>query len=334
MKIRTATAAIILSLSGLLSEIAIAATLSTPYGLAVNPYSGRLYIADPAAGKVHVYDPASNAVTRFVTQSDPFSVAVNSDSLVYVGVVGANSQIKVFNTQGQPINAYPIPTGDSPVTLAFDSDNILYQARGRIVDASAAPVINAFTNDLSYQYTPTSIILPGPLPVSYYQLPTYTPLAADSRYALAYDHGQIFILGGNPPNVAFNVVDTPVLLSGRARDLYTAVLTFPSVGSNNWLNTHKVAVIGAAFAATVDSNHIIFYTDPGNRTVAVTGKTTTPKTLLSNLPSAPYGIAFDRKRSRLYVSFPSEHIIRAFPVTYTTQNGAKIPALSPPARIQ
>jgi YVTN family beta-propeller protein len=328
-RVRTATAAIILSLSGLLSEIAIAATLSTPYGLAVNPYSGRLYIADPGAGKVHVYDPATNAVTRFVTQSNPFSVAVNSDSLVYVGVVGANSQIKVFNTQGQPINAYPIPTGDSPVTLAFDSDNILFQARGRIGDASAAPVINAFTNDLSYQYTAAT---PGPPPIPYYQLPTYTHLAAASRYALAYDHGQIFILGSHPPSIVYNVVDTPVLLSGRARDFYSAIIS--TYTSTNWLNTHTVTVIGAAFAATVDSNHIIFYTDPDNRTIAVTGKKITPRTLLRNLPSAPYGIAFDKTRSRLYVAFPGEHLIRAFPVTYSTQNGVKVPALSPPARIQ
>jgi YVTN family beta-propeller protein len=330
-RVGAATAAIILSLSGLLSEIAIAATLSTPYGLAVNPYSGRLYIADPGAGKVYVYDPASNAVTRFVTQSGPFSVAVNSDSLVYVGVVGANSQIKVFNTQGQPINAYPIPTGDSPITLAFDSDNILYQARGRIGDASAAPVINAFTNDLSYPYT-NSFVGPAAPPVSYYQLPTYTILPADSRYALAYDQGQIFILGNSPPSVVYNVVDTPVLLAGRAPDLYSAIFT--SFSSANWLNAHRVPLIGVAFAATVDSNHLIFYTDPDNKTLVVTGKTITPRTLLRNLPSAPYGIAFDKTRSRLYVAFPGEHVIRAFPVTYTTQNGVKIPALSPPARIQ
>ena len=209
-RVRTAAAAVILSLTGLLSEIAIAATLSTPYGLAVNPYSGRVYIADPGAGKVLVYDPVSNAVTRFVMQSNPFSVAVNSDSLVFVGVVGANSQIKVFNTQGQTINAYPVPPGDSPITMAFDSDNILYQARGRIGDASATAVINAFTNDLSYQYVP-ALPLPLPLPLPYFQLTTYTFLAADSRYALAYDHGQIFILGSNPPSVTYNVVDAPVL---------------------------------------------------------------------------------------------------------------------------
>ena len=73
------------------------------------------------------------------------------DSLVFVGIVGANSQIKVFNSQGQTINAYPVPPGDSPITMAFDSD-ILYRARGRIGDASATAVINGFTNDLSYQY--------------------------------------------------------------------------------------------------------------------------------------------------------------------------------------
>lgn len=332
-RVRTTAAAIILSLSGLLSEIAIAGTLSTPYGLAVDAYSGRVYIADPGAGKVFVYDPDAHAITRFVIQSNPFSVAVNSDSLVYVGVVGANSQIKIFNAQGQPVNAYPVPSGDSPITMAFDSDNILYQARGRNGGSSATAVINAFTNDLVFPYSTATVIPPGTPPVlPYYQLTTYTMLAANSRYALAYDHGQIFILGGNPPSVAYNVVDAPVLLSGRARDLYSAIFT--SLSAANWLNAHVAPLIGAASAATVDSNHNIFYTDPDNKTVVVTGKKTSPKKLLSNLSSAPYGIVYDRKRSRLYVSFPSEHLIRAYAVTYTTQNGVKIPALSAPVRIR
>ena len=33
-----------------------------------------------------------------------------------------------------------------------------------------------------------------------------------------------------------------------------------------------------------------------------------PKRLLTNLSSKPFGIAFDKARSRLYVSFPSEHL--------------------------
>jgi DNA-binding beta-propeller fold protein YncE len=330
-RVRTATAAIILSLSGLLSEVANATTLDTPYGLAVNPYSGRVYIADPGAGKVHVYDPDSHAITQFVLQSDPFSVAVNSDSLVYVGVVGANSQIKVFDTQGRQINGYRIPAGDSPITMAFDSDNILYQARGRIGDAGV-PMINAFTNDLSYPYTADLIHEPDGPPDASYRLPTYTSLPPGSRYALAYDHGQIFILGGRPGATVYNVVDTPVLLSGRALILWTRVTV--SSESDKWMNVHTIRMIGAASAATVDSNHLIFYTDPDSKTVVVTGKTTTPRTLLSNLPSAPYGIAFDRKRSRLYVSFPGEHLIRIYAVTYTIQNGVKIPALSAPLRIR
>ena len=190
-------------------------------------------------------------------------------------------------------------------------------------------MINAFTNDLSYQYAAAS---PSPLPLPYFQLTTYTVLAADSRYALAYHHGQIFILGSNPPSVTYNVVDAPVLLAGRARDLYSTILT--SGMAPNWLNAHVTPLIGAASAATVDANHIIFYTDPDNNAVAVTGKATAPKRLLSNLSSARTGSPSTGRGRELYVSFPSEHLIRAYAVTYTLQNGVKVPALSAPATIQ
>ena len=302
------------------------AALKYPYDLAVDQNSGKLYIADPGASQIALYNPASNTVSTFVTQSNPFSLAVNSHGLVYVGIVGASSQIRVLNPQAQTLDTLPVPPGDSPITMTFDADNILYQSNGYIGNSANVAEINSYSTDFSIQYSQyVGQINP------YYQLQTYTALTANVRYSLAYDDGQIFVLA-DTSIFRPNVYDAQTLLSGHATDIAVPIQNI--VGSS-WAQNHHLAMIGSAFAAAVDANHNIFYTDPDNNDIAVTGKAITPKTLLTNPSSQPFGIAFDKVRSRLYVSFPEEHLVRAYTVTYTTQNGIKIPALSmPPTLIQ
>jgi hypothetical protein len=108
-------AAIFPMLAGATISAGPAAALKYPYGLAVDQNSGSLYIADSLSG-VSLYNPVTNALSPFVTASNAFSVAVNKNGVVYVGIVGANSQINVYNPQGQSINTLTIPPGDSPIT--------------------------------------------------------------------------------------------------------------------------------------------------------------------------------------------------------------------------
>jgi len=329
-------AAAILPVLAASASTAEAATLA-PYGLAVDARNGVLYIADPTKG-VLAYNPASNAIAPFAPDlSNAFSVAVNSNGLVYVGVVGASAKINVYNAQGAALDALPVPRGDSPITLAFDADNILYESNG--YSATGWGEINAFTNDLSLPYDKQfstlnpSIVLTLP---AYNGLPTYTEMKPDSKFALAYDNGQIFLLGSNPGQGGnANIYDTQLLLSGHARDFREQIAPCIDPRCNNWLTTHVLPFSGFSFAAAVDGNHNIFYSDPDGKAVRVTAKGGAPRTLLSNLGSSPSGIAFDKARSRLYVAFPSDHQILAYAVTYATQNGVKIPSLSmPPAIIR
>ncbi len=345
-RIAKAIAAVLPLLAGSILDGAAAATLKYPYGLAVDQNSGKVYIADPGAGQVAVYNPVSNVVSTFVTVANPFSLAVNSDGIVYAGIVGSNSQINVYNAQGQSINTLPVPPGDSPITMTIDADNILYQAKGNSGNITNPP-INCYRNDLGilyakFQNTQNGSILP------YNQLQIqggYSALPANSRYALAYDHGQVFRLFIRPNTADYNVYETPILLSGHAGDIFAndiSVLFQSGLDANSYILRHHIDLLGSAFAAAVDSNHNIFYTDPDGLDIAVTrigldasGNLLRAKALLSNLSSAPYGIAFDKTRSRLYVAFAGEHLIRAYTVTYTLQNGAKVPALSsPPMLIQ
>ena len=332
----TIAAAAILPVLAASASTAEAATLA-PYGLAVDARNGVLYVADPTKG-VLAYNPASNAISTFVSGlNNAFSVAVNSNGLVYVGVVGASPKINVYNAQGAALDALPVPRGDSPVTLAFDADNILYESNGYSVTGSGE--INAFTNDLSLPYDQQFPTLDPGIGVTlpaYNGLPTYTEMKPDSKFALAYDNGQIFLLGSNPGYGGnANIYDTQLLLSGHARDFREQIAPCIDPRCNNWFTTHVLPFSGFSFAAAVDGNHNIFYTDPDGKAIRVTAKGGAPRTLLSNLGSSPYGIAFDKARSRLYVAFPSDHQILAYAVTYATQNGVKIPSLSmPPAIIK
>ena len=319
-----------------------AATLQSAYGLAVDQNSGSLYIADASGGQIDIYNPASNVISSFAKVAEPFSLAVNSNGLVYAGLEGSTGQINIYNAQGQFINTLPTPPGDYPSTMAFDAGNVLYEATGYCNGGQAG--LNAYGGDVIFPYQSLKILgsLLQPLS-SYAQLQSYTCVAApqSAPFALAYDNGQVFML----LNGAFNVYDEQTLLSGRASDYLGAINS--SIGYDPqllsavhaWRNNHSIAVAGSAFAATVDANHNIFYTDPNGKDIAVTGKSyvngygggvVAPKKLLTNLPSPPYGIAFDKTRSRLYVAFPSEHLVRAYAVTYATQNGVKVPALSMP----
>ncbi len=325
----------ILAASSLGGEAA-AGILRSPYGLAVDQNGGTLYIADPAGGQIDVYNPNGNALSAFVRVSNPFSLAVNKNGLVYAGIVGAAGQINIYNAQGQSLNSLPVPPGDSPITMTFDSDNILYQSIGI---SNGIGQINSYTNDVTIPYNRTLGMPPFAFNlIPYNKLQTYTEMPSGTKYALAYDNGQIFMLGTYPGmGLNDNIYDTQLLLSGHAQDFRNQIFQcMPDVNCIAWVNNHMLALSGAAFAAAVDGHHNIFYTDPDGMDIAVTGKTPiSPKKLLSNLPSSPYGIAFDKTRSRLYVSFPSEHLIRAYTVSYSTQNGVKVPALSmPPLVIQ
>lgn len=318
-----------------------AVTLQSAYGLAVDQNTGSLYIADANGGQIDIYNPASNAISTFAKVVEPFSLAVNSNGLVYAGLEGATGQINIYSAKGQLLNTLPTPPGDYPSTMTFDGDNILFEALGYCNGSMAGFLLNAYGGDLSlpYQSIGNSPVA-SPLLSSYSQLQSYSCNggAQSVEFALAYDNGQVFILlkGG------FNVYDEQTLLSGHAADYMVALTTAAAQYSNalsSWSVNHLIAVTGSPFAATVDANHNIFYSDTNGKDIAVTGKAysngigggvVAPKTLLTNLPSPPYGIAFDKARSRLYVAFPNERLVRAYAVTYATQNGVKVPSLSMP----
>ncbi|QGM46490.1 hypothetical protein [Methylocystis heyeri] len=322
VKISAALAMVGISAS---AGMAAAVTLNSPYGLAVDQSSGALYITDPVAGQVALYNPDSKTLSPFVTgQPNVFSVAVNSDGFVYTGVVGSNPQIYVYNRNGQAVNGLAVPPGDQPITMAFDADNILYQSFG-FADNNSQINMNSYINNISIDFRPITGFAP------YSRLQTYTRLNPGSRYAIAYDDGQMFVIGAYTGGT-LNIYDMQILAQGRAADINASLGLSLMISYRAWSNNHIIpGATGPAFAAAVDAHHNIYYTNPDNKTISVTGKLINTSTLPITLPSSPFGIAFDKARSLLYLAFPSEHLVRAYKVSYTTRNGAQTPALTPVA---
>ncbi|UZR30859.1 NHL repeat-containing protein [Methylococcus mesophilus] len=316
-----------------------AGLLQSPYGLAVNPNNGYLYIADPLAGKVFVAQPGSRAGATFVSRSNPFTLVVDKNGSVYVGRVGADGKIDIFDAQGKLITSWPV--ADSPTQMTIDPNNVVYQANvGNAMNSWV--VLHVYGNDLSPAYQQAAAS--GGLPYFKNFIPLMT-VDSGKHYAFAYDNGQIMIIGGDGvssgvsnPNITdvsmFALVGDGTLQEFQSK-MYLADQAIGGGAYLDWLKTHTIDTPGSVSAATVDGFHNVFYVDQGDQTIKITAKTRLAKPLLNNLPSRPWGIALDQTRSKLYVSFPDEHLVRAYGILYVTTNGVKVPKqLSAPTIIR
>ncbi|HXW72813.1 MAG TPA: hypothetical protein VEK34_15545 [Methylocella sp.] len=245
------------------------ASLKYPYALAVDQ-EGLLYIADPGNAAISVYHPASNKLSSFAQGGNAVSLALDKNGRIYAGMVGPTGRIDIYDRDAKLADTLPVPRGDLPMTLAVDSDGVLYQSSGSEGGKPAAASVNAYDIVVESESAKSGFSN---------KRQSYAVASDQPAFALAYDG-------------------------------------------------YSVRVLSSAFAAAADGNHNIFYTDPDAKSIAVKGESSSPKIVLTKLSSEPRGIAFDKARSVLYVSFPNEHAVRAYQVSYN--GGADAPALSSP----
>ncbi len=126
--------------------------LDEPVGLAFNPVSGDLYVAEAWNRRIQVFDAAgvplrSFTVNMWFTNRQSYNrpyIAVSPDgSLIYVTDMDDRQRIVAYNLTGQPVFSFDQPDDlennvlglRSPAGLAFDAQGRLY-----VVDASQAKV--------------------------------------------------------------------------------------------------------------------------------------------------------------------------------------------------
>jgi hypothetical protein len=301
-----------------------AAALYSPYGVAVDSNSKTLYIADATqAGRVAKYNPQTKNLTTFVTVDNPYSLAVNSNGVVYAGIVGQNTRIAVYDAKADLVNTLQIPPGTSPLNLTIDANNDVFMTKGYYISQyPGSAEVYLYTSDNSFNYAENGVI-------PYAKLQTITDINSNTHYSLTTDNGKIYIIAERP-NVSENMYDLPAFVSGHISDILITLGSTDPVGLTSALllarytDAHSVQT-NQSYSSVADLNHNILSTDRDGLTINAVSTQYASKVLLGNLPSQPFGIAYDSSRARVYVSFPQEHLVRGYTVNYTTQNGVKVP---------
>jgi hypothetical protein len=301
-----------------------AAALYSPYGVAVDPNTKALYIADATqVGRVAKYNPQTKSLTTFVTVDNPYSLAVNSNGVVYAGIVGKDTRIAVYDAKADLVNTLQIPSDSSPLNLTIDANNDVFMTKGHNISGQVeVPEVYLYTSDNSFNYAANGII-------PYSKLQTIAYINSNTHYSLTTDNGKIYIIA-EISNVTANMYDLPVFVSGHMVDFLnnlgstdptrlTSVLLL-----SRYIDAHSVQT-NQSYSSVADVNHNILSTDRDSLTIKAVSTQYPSKVLLGNLPSQPFGIAYDGSRARIYVSFPQEHLVRGYTVNYATQNGVKVP---------
>ena len=293
------------------------AALYSPYGVAVDPNTKALYIADSTqTGRVAKYNPQTKSLTTFVTVDNPYSLAVNSNGVVYAGIVGQKQRIAVYDTNAALVNTLQIPPGSSPLNLAIDANNDVFMTKGYSMPERAEfAEVYLYTSDNSFNYAASNII-------PYSKLQVSTIVNPNTHYSMTTDNGKIYIIAERASSW-INMWDLPVFVNDHFSEFINSF--GDSTLIERYVLSHQVQS-NQSHSSVADLNHNILSTDRDSRTIKAVSTQYASKVLLGDLPSQPFGIAYDSSRARIYVSFPQEHLVRGYTVNYTTQNGVKVPA--------
>ncbi len=262
-----------------------AGTFSQPAGLAVDPNTGNLYVANQLSNKVIVFDKNFAQQTNLTITAgldQPISLAIDpagvlgAGGVLYVGNIGVRARITTYALGSTQISTNFF-AAFRPYALAIGSGHVLY-------DFDNATTLNIYSTTFG---TVT--------------LQSYASTGLQSSPglgAIGLNNGVFYIGDGQ----RVEVFSEPQLLANKVQG-----------------NSASGPIAGSTFAMTFDNFHNAFITDPTNKAVVVR---TVPGalTLIQNLSSFPSGIALDKARNRLFVSFPSLNMINVYTVTYDANN--------------
>jgi YVTN family beta-propeller protein len=130
-----------------LTLITTIAVGSDPQGIAINPTTGLMYVANEGGTTVSVIDISTDAVTATITGfSGPRSIVIDTSANILYVTNYTGAKVSVVDGATNTITT-TVTVGTNPVGLAFDaSDAKLFVAN---YGSSSVSVINTSTNTLS-----------------------------------------------------------------------------------------------------------------------------------------------------------------------------------------
>jgi hypothetical protein len=262
-----------------------AGTFSQPTGLAVDHNTGNLYVANQLSNTVVVFDKnlvqqAKLTITAGLSQ--PISLAIDP-------TLGSTGTLYVGNIGSTPrITTYAL--GGTQI-----SNNAFPAFRPYALAIGADHVLYEFDNaaTLNIYNTVLGTTVLQSLSAGVVQ---FKP----GLGAIGSDNG-LFLLGDGFTQV----------------DYYPEPILWKGIPAGHPTGT----AAASTFAMSFDNFHNAFITDPTSKAVVVqSGVGVQGFPLIQNLTSFPSGIALDKPRNRLFVSFPSANSVKVYTITYNANN--------------
>ena len=278
---------------------------SGPEGVAANPTTGMVYVADPASGNVSVIDSSTNTVVARIHlgagSTLPWGVAVNSGTnLVYVSGYGTNTVYVIAGVNNTLVHT--IGVGTHPTGLAVNpSTSKLYVANS---GSKTVSVINTLTNAVSTTVTVGNVpqgvaIGPGPLYTVYVtNYGSNTISIIDSSYLVT-----TATVGSNPWGVAVNLATNRVFVTNSGSG------TVSVINGSTYALVATIAVGGTPEGIAVDSGTSKAYVANSATNSIAEINTATNSLILSGSPlipipvgTRPWGVALIPGSNLAYVT--------------------------------
>ncbi len=268
-----------------------------PEGVASNPVTGVVYVADPLSNHISVINSTSNTVVTNVTVGTlPWGIAVDyANNVIYVTNYGSGT-VTVINGATNTVTA-TILVGTNPEGIALN--RALGQAYVANSGSNTVSVIDTTTDSV------TATVAVGSSPQSV----AVGPSASSPPYTPPYT---VFVTDYGSNTVSVISVDSPSL---------SYAVTTVTVGNNPW---------GVTINQSTD---LVYVTNSGPGTVSVlNGSTyTTVATISLGAGLTPEGISIDAATSTAYVANAATNTVSAIDLLTDTPITSAAPPIPIPA---
>ena len=295
-------AGVVCPTSGAQTVTATIATGSVTKGVAVNPVTNKIYVANTNNGTVTVIDGATNNTSTVPVGSNPYAVAVNPvTNKIYVtscySGTGCSNTVTVID--GATNDTSTIPTGMSPQALAVNPvTNKIYVAN---TNSNTVTVIDGATN------TVTSTVNVGTSPIAVAVNPV-----TNQVYVANIGSANVSVIDGatntvtstvttgtSPQSVAVNPVTNKIYVANAAGNNVTVI----DGATNTVVSTVLTGTYPYAVALNPVTNQI-YVTNFGNgsgNTVSVIDGATNNIAATVTVGTAPQSLAVNPTTNQIYI---------------------------------
>ncbi len=283
---------------------------SQPIGVAVNPSTNRIYVANNGSSNVSVIDGTTNIViTTIPVGSQPIGVAVNpSTNRIYVAN-SSSSNVSVIDGTTNTVIA-TIPVGSQPIGVAVNpSTNRIYVAEGQ--DNGDVYVIDGTTN------TGTAIV-PGLFTASGVAVNAST----NRIYAANNDDGNVYVIDGTNnthTSVPVSFHPTGVSVNASTNRIYVACEVSNTAEVIDGVRNTRIAIVPVGsmpYGVAVNaSTNLIYITNTDSNNVSIIDGSSS--TLIATLPigNQPHGVAVNASTGLIYLCSTGDN--RVYVLGYT-----------------